>query len=142
MRATTEHQSIEIGHVYFGPGIERSPVATEANFLLASYAFDTLRCQRLEWKANSLNAKSRSAAERLGFTFEGLFRRAMVVRDGRTRDTAWFSMLAAEWGHLKPVFERWLGEANFDESGKQVESLRVLTAEALSKCAASLVKVD
>lgn len=108
----------------FGRSLQRTPGATEAQYLLAAYAFETLGYRRLEWKCNALNAPSRRAAQRLGFTFEGVFRQHMVVK-GRNRDTAWFSMLDTEWSLRKGAFERWLGSENFDAEGRQRESLEV-----------------
>lgn len=130
MRIDPANQSIEIGDIYWGPAISRSQVTTEANFLFASYAFDRLRYRRYEWKCNALNMPSRQAAERFGFTYEGLFRRASIVR-GRSRDTTWFAMIGEEWPALKAAYERWLDPANFDADGRQRTSLSSLTAAAL-----------
>lgn len=107
---------IEIGHVTFGAPMQRSPKSTEAVYLLARYAFE-LGYRRLEWKCNNGNARSRYAAERLGFSFEGVFRQHMVVK-GQNRDTAWFSMLDSEWPAIGAGFERWLSEANQTTSGQ------------------------
>ena len=117
--------SIEVGHLYFAPRLRRSRAATEAMFLLMKNAFD-LGYRRYEWKCNALNAPSRAAAERLGFTFEGLFRQAAVVK-GRNRDTAWYSILDKEWPRLRAAFETWLDPANFDAAGEQRVSLATLT---------------
>ncbi|MGN8344064.1 GNAT family N-acetyltransferase [Pseudomonas sp. SMV71] len=111
---------IEIGHVTFGAPMQRSPKSTEAVYLLAKEAF-ALGYRRLEWKCNNANARSRYAAERLGFTFEGVFRQHMVVK-GQNRDTAWYSMLDSEWPALGAAFERWLSDENQREGG-QVRSL-------------------
>ncbi|WP_434602393.1 GNAT family N-acetyltransferase [Pseudomonas sp. Z4-7] len=111
---------IEIGHVTFGAPMQRSPKSTEAVYLLAKECF-ALGYRRLEWKCNNANARSRYAAERLGFTFEGVFRQHMVVK-GQNRDTAWYSMLDSEWPVIGAAFERWLSEENQSADG-QVRSL-------------------
>ena len=130
MRITPEHQSIEIGNIYWGPAISRTPVTTEANYLIAAYVFETLGYRRYEWKCDALNAPSRSAAERFGFTYEGHFRRA-IINKGRSRDTTWFAMIDSEWPALRAAYQRWLDPANFDADGRQRERLRDLTAQAL-----------
>lgn len=132
LRIDPPNQSIEIGDIYWGPAISRSAVSTEANYLFASYAFDRLGYRRYEWKCNALNAPSRRAAERFGFTYEGLFRRAVIVR-GRTRDTTWFAMIEEEWPALKAAYEHWLDPANFDTEGRQRTSLADLTKTALGR---------
>src|SRR6266852_8342795 len=109
---------IEVGHIVYSPALQRTPLGTEAQYLLARYVFDTLGYRRYEWKCNAHNAPSRRAALRLGFTFEGIFRQHMVVK-GRNRDTAWFSMLDHEWPARKAAFEAWLDPANFDAEVKQ-----------------------
>ncbi len=113
---------IEMGSIVYSPVLQRTPAATEAQYLAASYVFDTLGYRRYEWKCNALNAASRRAALRLGFTFEGIFRQHMVVK-GRNRDTAWYSMLDSEWPARKKAFERWLDASNFDAGGRQRVSL-------------------
>jgi RimJ/RimL family protein N-acetyltransferase len=118
---------IEVGSILLGPSLQRSPLATEAQFLLARYSFDTLGYRRYEWKCDSLNAPSRRAALRLGFAFEGIFRKHMIVK-GRSRDTAWFAMTDADWPARKAAFERWLDPANFDVGGRQRVSLGELNA--------------
>ena len=123
MRITPEHGVIEIGGIYWGPNISRTRVTTEALFLHARYIFDDLGYRRFEWKCNDLNAPSKAAAERFGFTFEGVFRQHMIVK-GQNRDTAWFSMLDREWPRIKAEFERWLEPGNFDEAGTQESKLR------------------
>jgi RimJ/RimL family protein N-acetyltransferase len=120
---------IEVGHLAFSPLLQRRPAATEAMVLMMQRAFDELRYRRYEWKCDALNAPSRRAAERLGFTYEGTFRQMHVVK-GRNRDTAWFSILDSEWPALREAFERWLAPANFDAEGKQRRSLGELRAEA------------
>ena len=127
MRITPEHRCIEIGNIYWGPAIAGGRAATEANYLFASYAFDTLGYRRYEWKCDALNAPSRRAALRFGFTYEGHFRRAVITR-GRTRDTSWFSIIDEEWPALKAVYERWLAPDNFDADGHQLTRLSELTA--------------
>src|SRR5262249_52663652 len=113
---------IEVGGVLYSPRLQKTPVATEAMFLMMRRAFDELGYRRYEWKCDSLNAPSRAAALRLGFTFEGTFRQHMVYR-GRTRDSDWFSVLNGEWPGLRAVFERWLCAENFDREGRQKKSL-------------------
>lgn len=109
---------IEAGWVVYSERLKRSRIATEAQYLLAEYVFDTLRYRRYEWKCDSLNQASRRAAERLGFCFEGIFRQAMVYK-GRSRDTAWFAMLDSEWPQIKRRMQRWLAEENFDAEWRQ-----------------------
>ncbi len=116
---------IEVGHIVYSPRLQRTVLATEAQYLLARYVFETLGYRRYEWKCNALNAPSRRAAERFGFTFEGLFRHHMIVK-GRNRDTAWFAMLESEWPARKSAFERWLSPDNFDSQGRQLQSLSAL----------------
>jgi RimJ/RimL family protein N-acetyltransferase len=127
MRIELEHGVIEIGHIWFAPALQRTRQATEAIFLLAINAFDALGYRRLEWKCDALNERSRRAAERFGFTYEGTFRQHMVVK-GRNRDTAWFSMTDGEWPVRRSAFKAWLAPDNFDESGRQRESLSALRA--------------
>jgi RimJ/RimL family protein N-acetyltransferase len=122
MRIKPQHGVIEVGNVVFSPMLQRSRAATEAMYLMASHIFDRLGYRRYEWKCNAENAASRRAAQRLGFTFEGIFRQHMVTK-GRNRDTAWFSMLDEEWPGRKRAFEAWLDPANFDADGKQRRSL-------------------
>jgi len=108
---------IEVGGINYSPRLQRTPAATEAMYLLMRRVFDELGYRRYEWKCDALNAPSRAAAARLGFRFEGIFRQAIVYK-GRSRDTAWFSIIDGEWPTLKTAFERWLDPANFDESGR------------------------
>lgn len=131
MRIDPPNRSIEIGSIYWGPAIARTQVTTEANFLFAKYAFD-LGYLRYEWKCNALNAPSRASAERFGFSYEGHFRRAVIIKN-RTRDTTWFAMIAEDWPRLRAAYETWLAPANFDADGKQKQSLRTLTAAALRR---------
>ncbi len=109
---------IEMGNIVYSSALQRTPAATEAQYLAADYVFGTLGYRRYEWKCNALNAPSRRAALRLGFTFEGIFRQHMIIK-GRNRDTAWFSMLDSEWPKRKRAFERWLDPSNFDSDGRQ-----------------------
>ncbi|TSD88708.1 GNAT family N-acetyltransferase [Mycobacterium sp. KBS0706] len=120
---------IEVGHIHFSPLLQRTPMATEAMFLMMARVFDELGYRRYEWKCDSRNAPSRAAAARLGFQYEGLFRQALVYK-GRNRDTAWFSIIDGEWPRLRAAFERWLAPANFDAEGRQRESLSTLTKTA------------
>ena len=116
------HRSIEIGHIWLGPDLQRTPAATEALFLLIAHAMDDLGYRRMEWKCDAANAASRGAACRLGFTHEGLFYQHRIVK-GRNRDTAWFSILDHEWPQIRATFLTWLDPANFDAAGKQRQSL-------------------
>jgi RimJ/RimL family protein N-acetyltransferase len=109
---------IEVGHICYTPSLQRTPLATETQYLLATYVFEQLGYRRYEWKCNVLNEPSYRAAQRFGFTYEGLFRQHMIVK-GRNRDTAWFSMLDSEWPARKAAFERWLAPDNFDIDGRQ-----------------------
>ncbi len=109
MNIVPEHQRLEIGHIWFAPSVHGTPVITEANYLWMKEAFDGLGYRRVEWKCDSLNARSFAAAKRLGFTFEGIFRNHIVVK-GRNRDTAWLSITDAEWPDRKAKLERWLYE--------------------------------
>ena len=118
--------SIEVGAILYSPALQRSPAATEAMYLMMRRVFDEIGYRRYEWKCDSLNAASRRAAERLGFSFEGIFRQAWVVK-GRNRDTAWYSVIDSEWPALRTAFERWLDPSNFDVQGRQrarLEDLR------------------
>ena len=124
--------SIEVGSITYSPRLQRSAVATEAMYLMMRRVFEELGYRRYEWKCNALNAASRRAAERLGFTYEGLFRQATVTK-GRNRDTAWFSIVDSEWPALKRGFEGWLDPANFDSEGRQRRPLGALIAAARDK---------
>jgi len=125
MRIDAPHRCIEVGNIVYGARLQRTPGATDAQFLLMRYVFDTLGYRRYEWKCNSLNAASRAAALRYGFRFEGIFRQHMIVR-GRNRDTAWHSIIDAEWPVARAAFEAWLSPANFDELGQQKRGLAEL----------------
>ncbi len=121
--------SIEVGHLRFSSLLQRRPAATEAMYLMMKRAFD-LGYRRYEWKCDALNAPSRAAAERLGLSFEGVFRQALVYK-GRNRDTAWFAATDREWPGLDAAFARWLAPANFDAEGRQRLRLGELTAPLL-----------
>ncbi|MBO6674013.1 MAG: GNAT family N-acetyltransferase [Rhizobiales bacterium] len=125
MRMRPDQGSVEIGAVAHGDAMARSPLATEAHYLLAKHVFDDLGYRRYEWKLNDDNAPSHKAAVRLGFTFEGTFRQDMVVH-GENRDTAWYSMLDNEWPSRKAALEAWLDPGNFAEDGQQIQKLEVL----------------
>jgi RimJ/RimL family protein N-acetyltransferase len=125
MRIDPEMRVIEVGNILLSPAVQRTPLATEAQYLLAGYVFETLRYRRYEWKCDALNSASRRAALRLGFTFEGIFRDHMIIK-GRSRDTAWFAMLADEWPARKAAFERWLRPENFHADGTQKTKLGAL----------------
>lgn len=127
LRITPEHGTTEIGHIWLGAGLQRTPAATEAISLLAAEAFDGLGNRRLEWKCNAANSRSRRAAERFGFTYEGTFRRHQVVK-GRNRDTAWYAITDDEWPRVRDGFARWLDPGNFDEAGRQRARLEELRA--------------
>ncbi|KAA6456921.1 GNAT family N-acetyltransferase [Acidobacteria bacterium AB60] len=122
MRMDCAHGVVEVGNILLTPGLQRTTAATEAMYLMARHVFD-LGYRRYEWKCNAENLPSRRAAERLGFTFEGIFRQHMVVKGGN-RDTAWFSMLDHEWPARKTAFEAWLDAANFTAEGVQLRPLR------------------
>lgn len=125
LRITPKDGAIEIGHIAFGKAMQRTPGSTEAVWLLARHAFDDLGYRRLEWKCNARNARSMRAAERLGFSYEGLFRQHMIVK-GENRDTAWFSIIDGEWPKCREAFEHWLSVDNFDSAGQQRQSLQDL----------------
>jgi RimJ/RimL family protein N-acetyltransferase len=118
---------VEIGHIWYAPAVQRSRATTETAYLLARHAFDDLGNRRLEWKCNALNARSRAAAERFGFTYEGTFRQHMIVKGGN-RDTAWFALLDGEWPAVKAAFEAWLDPTNFDDEGRQRSALNAASA--------------
>jgi RimJ/RimL family protein N-acetyltransferase len=121
---------IEVGNILYGSPLQRTPLATEAQYLLARYAFDTLGYRRYEWKCNSHNAPSKRAAERFGFSHEGLFRQHMIIK-GRNRDTSWYSMLDSEWPARRAIFEAWLAPDNFDAQGRQKQSLAKMMGAAV-----------
>ena len=122
MRIEPVHRVIEVGSILYTPRLQQTTLATEAMYLMARHVFEDLGYRRYEWKCNALNAPSRRAALRFGFTFEGVFRQHMIVK-GRNRDTAWFSMLDSEWPARKANFERWLDPSNFGADGRQKVAL-------------------
>lgn len=129
LRVAPAAGSIEVGHINFSPLLQRTPAATEAMYLMMRHAFE-LGYRRYEWKCDALNAPSRAAAERLGLTFEGIFRQALVYK-GRNRDSAWYATIDKEWPRLKTAFEQWLAPDNFDTHGTQRQRLSELTSRAL-----------
>jgi RimJ/RimL family protein N-acetyltransferase len=126
LRIDPAQGSVEIGSILFGSDLQRTSAATEAMCLLARHVFDDLGYRRYEWKCDSLNAPSRSAALRLGFRYEGLFRQAVVTK-GRNRDTAWFAIIDADWPALATAYTTWLDSDNFDPDGRQRRALSTLT---------------
>jgi len=122
MRNEPKHRVVEVGGIMFSQPLQRTRVATEAMYLMAKHAFETMGYRRYEWKCNSQNEPSRAAALRLGFTFEGIFRQHMIIK-GVNRDTAWFSMIDSEWLARRAEFERWLDPANFTDDGQQLTRL-------------------
>ncbi|MGE8940555.1 GNAT family N-acetyltransferase [Leptospira interrogans] len=129
MRIDPANGVIEVGNIKYSSALQRTPLATEAMFLLMRYVFDNLGYRRYEWKCDALNAPSRSAALRLGFTYEGIFRQAVIYK-GRNRDTAWFSITDQEWPAIKGAYEAWLAPSNFDAGGKQKTRLADLISAA------------
>lgn len=125
LRIKPEAGSIEVGYISLSPALQRTRAATDAMYLMMKWAFEA-GYRRYEWKCNALNAASRRAAQRLGFSFEGVFRQAAVIK-GRNRDTAWFAVIDGEWPALKEAFEAWLAPTNFDGNGQQIEKLGDLT---------------
>lgn len=126
LRITPEHGVIEVGNICLSPVLQRSRAATEAMWLMMDWAFSN-GYRRYEWKCNALNIPSRRAAQRLGFSFEGVFRQHMIIK-GRNRDTAWFAITDQEWPALREAYAAWLSPANFDAAGRQRERLSDLTA--------------
>ena len=122
---------IEVGHINYSPRLQRTVAATEAMFLMMARVFDELGYRRYEWKCDNHNAASHAAARRLGFTYEGLFRQALVYK-GRNRDSAWYSVLDSEWPRIKAEFERWLDPGNFDDAGRQRTRLEASQEPPLS----------
>ncbi|HSD16612.1 MAG TPA: GNAT family protein [Thermomonas sp.] len=125
LRIAPASGSIEVGHIHYSPRLRRSPVATEAMYLMMQRVFE-LGYRRYEWKCDALNAASRSAAQRLGLSFEGIFRQATVYK-GRNRDSAWYAAIDTEWPALQAAFRTWLGPDNFDSAGRQRTRLADLT---------------
>ena len=118
LRVDHANGTAEVGNITYGSVLQRTTAATEAMYLMAAHAFDVVGVRRYEWKCDALNQPSRDAAARLGFTFEGIFRQAVVYK-GRNRDTAWFAVTDADWPDLRARYERWLDPANFTEGGTQ-----------------------
>ena len=116
---------IEVGHINYAPILQQTRAGTEAMYLMMKRVFEELGYRRYEWKCDALNIASRHAAERLGMTFEGIFRQATIYKQ-RNRDTAWFSILDHEWPRMKVAFEKWLKSENFKENGKQIKRLSEL----------------
>jgi RimJ/RimL family protein N-acetyltransferase len=136
MRLDAVNGVIEIGHIWMAPALQRTREATEVIFLMLRHCFDDLGVRRLEWKCDSLNAASRRAAERFGFTFEGIFRQHYIIK-GRNRDTAWFAMLDHEWPAVRQAFDRWFKDDNFDAEGKQKAKLQVNAQAAIPRASKS-----
>ena len=122
---------IEVGHINYSPLLQKTTEATEAMFLMMKWVFDN-GYRRYEWKCNALNLKSRRAAQRLGFSYEGVFRQ-MTISKGRNRDTAWFAIIDKEWAEIEKCFDQFLSESNFDNNGKSKVSLNSLTESLLYK---------
>lgn len=118
LRMAPKDGALEIGHIWFTPSLQRTRAASEALMLMIRHAFDDLGCRRVEWKCDALNAPSRRAALRLGFRFEGLFFRHMIIK-GRNRDTAWYAMIGEEWPERRAAYDAWLDPGNFDAQGRQ-----------------------
>ncbi|HFI0695758.1 GNAT family N-acetyltransferase [Streptococcus suis] len=125
MNIVPNHRSIEVGWLIFSPQLQRTRQATEAHYLLMTYVFEELGYRRYEWKCDSLNQASQAAAKRLGFTYEGTFRQALVYKE-RNRDTAWFSLLDKEWSDRKLALANWLADSNFNDQGQQKQALSSL----------------
>lgn len=136
MRIDPANGSVEVGAVAHGPKMARSPIATEAQYLLAKHIFEDLGYRRYEWKLNAENEASHKAAKRLGFTYEGTFRQHIVAK-GKNRDTAWYSIIDKEWPLIKDALESWLNPGNFDKSGNQLSSLQELRAQLAQEQAAN-----
>ena len=130
MRITPAAGTAEVGYIVFTPRLQRTREATEAVYLTIKWAFEA-GYRRFEWKCNAENLASRRAAERFGFSYEGIFRQAAVVK-GENRDTAWFASIDREWPALREAFETWLDPSNFDAEGAQTQRLADLTAPILA----------
>lgn len=128
MRIDPTYGVIEIGNIHWGPKMQRSRLSTEAQYLFARYVFDELGYRRYEWKCNNRNEPSKRAAERFGFSFEGIFRQHLIVK-GENRDTAWYSIIDTEWPDLKRAYEAWLDPSNFDAAGHQKRRLEDFRAQ-------------
>jgi len=134
MRIEPAHGVMEVGSIAFAPALQRTRAATEAMFLMMRRVFDELGYRRYEWKCDSLNAPSRAAAVRYGFTFEGIFRKAIIYK-GRSRDTAWYAITDEEWPRIGAALEAWLAPENFERDGRQrrrLQDIRAAIAERVS----------
>lgn len=131
LRIAPTSGSIEVGHIHYSPRLQRSPAATETMYLMMKWAFEA-GYRRYEWKCDSLNAPSRAAAQRLGLSYEGIFRQATVYK-GRNRDSAWYAAIDSEWPALRAAFEQWLDPSNFDAQGNQRLRLADLTRPILKQ---------
>lgn len=128
MRIKPASGVIEVGNIAYAPAMQRTPMATEAMYLMMKRAFDELGYRRYEWKCDSLNAASRRAAQRLGFSYDGLFEQAVIYK-GRNRDTAWYSIIDRDWPRIRSAFESWLADDNFDDQGRQKSALEQLRGQ-------------
>ena len=131
LRIDVTHGVIEIGNIAYSPSLQRSPLATETMYLFMRRVFDELGYRRYEWKCDHHNARSRSAAARYGYTFEGIFRQAVMYK-GRSRDTAWFAIIDRQWPAVRAAYEQWLDPSNFAADGTQLSKLSDLTSAALA----------
>lgn len=129
LRIEPEIGVIEVGNIHYSPRLQRTPAATEAMYLMMRRVFDELGYRRYEWKCDALNMRSRKAAERLGFSFEGIFRQATMYKD-RNRDTAWYSIIDGQWPGIRAALEQWLSSDNFDRAGRQKKTLAKISALA------------
>lgn len=132
MRADPANGVVEVGGVAHGLAMARSAISTEVHYLMARHVFEDLGYRRYEWKCDNLNEPSKVTADRLGFTFEGVFRKHMISRK-KNRDTAWFSIIDDEWPLLKSAFEAWLAPENFKDDGSQIEHLKSIRARLAAK---------
>jgi RimJ/RimL family protein N-acetyltransferase len=132
LRIDHANGTAEVGYISYGSALQRTTAATEAMYLMAAHVFDAVGVRRYEWKCDALNEASRKAAARLGFTYEGTFRQAVVYK-GRNRDTAWFAITDGEWPQLRASFEAWLDPANFDDAGNQRSRLEDLSRDPARK---------
>lgn len=131
MRNDTRQGCVELGNIALGERLQRTTASTEAAVLLMRHVFEDLGYRRFEWKCDSLNEPSRRTALRLGFSYEGRFRNAVVYK-GRNRDTDWFSVTDSEWPRLRAAYDAWLDPANFDAQGRQREPLRARAGGVVS----------
>lgn len=132
LRIEPKYGSIEVGHINYSPCLQRTSAATEAMYLMMKNAFE-LGYRRYEWKCNALNLPSRKAAQRLGFSFEGVFRQHLIIK-GHSRDTAWYAVIDSEWPALNVAYQTWLAPDNFDQNGQQKNRLSDFTAPILHQC--------